>query len=222
MPSNPGPAGTHSSSGSSGSSGSGSGGGASAAPRRSMPRRLDGYASLVFTSSIFASLPLCHFASLPLCLFDLCLFASLPLCHFASLPLWIASFVFASLLFAWYVRAPGVCSNTHPEHDPFEATRTQQGRDRQWQQQRQQRQRRRRRRSPPRLIRFCHVVRLCSDSCRVPRCKQRVKRSSLHHLWCANRLLLINITAYNSRSLSVLHDTSARARAQWQHLSCKR
>ena len=43
----------------------------------------------------------------------------------------------------------------------------------------------------------------------------------MHHLWCANRLLFINITAYNSRSLSVLHDTSARARAH-QHLIRKR
>ena len=86
--------------GSSGSSGSGSGGGASAAPQCSMPRRLDGYASLVFTSSIFASLPLCHFASLPICLFDLCLFASLPLCHFAFLPLCL--FASCSL--------PGMCA----------------------------------------------------------------------------------------------------------------
>ena len=92
--------GTHRSSGSSGSSGSGSGGGASAAPQCSMPLCLDAYASLVFTSSIFASLPLCHFASLPICLFDLCLFASLPLCHFASLPLCL--FASCSL--------PGMCA----------------------------------------------------------------------------------------------------------------
>ena len=80
---------------------------------------------------LYASTPM-PLWSLPLQSLPLCLFATLPLCLFASLPLCL-------LLFAWYVRAPGVCSNTHPEHDPFEATRTQQGRDRQRQQQRQQR-----------------------------------------------------------------------------------
>ena len=43
----------------------------------------------------------------------------------------------------------------------------------------------------------------------------------LHHFRWANRLLFIVITTHNSRSLSALHDTSARARAH-QHLIRKR
>ena len=52
-------------------------------------------------------------------------------------------------------RALGVCSSTHRERDPCEATRTQQGRDGQQQRRQQRRQRRRCRRNSRRLLCYC-------------------------------------------------------------------
>ena len=90
------------------------------------------------------------------------------------------------LIAACSARAPGVCSNTHPEHDPREANRTRQGRERQRQQQRQQRHRRQHWRSLHCLIRF---FMLCACVCAhiVYRgVSNELNKSCLHRFWCTN------------------------------------